>query len=68
MSKQEHKMKKNTVMLSPFMENWLKAVSERVGKNPNNQIRVSHGIHALILEDMKKKGIDTKKIYPRINS
>ena len=54
------------VLLSPDMEDWLKDVSERVGRNPNNQVRVSHGIHALILKDMDENGIDVKKMYPKI--
>lgn len=62
----QHKMHTTNVTLSKAMEGHLVKVSDKAGRNPNNQARVSHGIHVLVLNDMKEDGVDTEKLYPNI--
>jgi len=63
----DHVLKTNNFTISDFMTRHLLGVSQKYGKNPNNQIRASHGLHVLILQDIcKTKGIKTDKLYPNI--
>jgi hypothetical protein len=59
-----HKTRPNNICTSPFMDEIAKIVSERAGKNKNNQISISHGYQILALRyarDVQK--IDTHKLY-----
>lgn len=63
----DHITRKNTVMVSPFMERMIRMASEEAGRNRNNQVRLSHGIQVLALRYARSKGINTEELYPNIN-
>lgn len=63
----DHTTRKNTVMVSPFMERMIRMASEEAGRNRNNQVRLSHGMQVLALRYAKSKGVNTEKLYPNIN-
>jgi hypothetical protein len=55
------------ISLSPAMKRFLEGVSENYGKNANNQASIAHGAQVVILQEMNKIGINTKKRYANIN-
>ena len=59
----DHVCRPNNLMLSPFMERLLEQLSDKAGRNNNNQISKSHGLQVLILRYAQSLGIDTKKLY-----
>lgn len=56
-----------SISLSPAMKRFLKIVSEKAGRNLNNQASIAHGAQVVILREINKIGVDTHKRYPQIN-
>ena len=63
----DHIPKKTNMILSDFMKRTFVEISEKYGKNFNNQATINHGIQVCALRWMQKKGVNTKKLYPTIN-
>jgi hypothetical protein len=55
------------ISLSPAMKRFLEGISEKSGNNRNNQVSIAHGVHAIVLREMNKIGVDTHRLYPHIN-
>lgn len=63
----DHEFRSNNFRVTPFMERILLKVSDSNGRNANNQISLSHGLHVLVLRYAHEEcGIDTKKLYPTV--
>lgn len=63
----DHIIKPRTVLLSDFMIRQFLEMSNKYGRNKNNQTRTSHAIQVASLKLAEKKGINTKLLYPNIN-
>lgn len=59
--------RRQCLLTAPMMDRVAMSVSESVGGNRNKQNSIAHGYQILVLREMQKRGINTKKIYAHIN-
>lgn len=63
----DHTPTKTNMILSEFMKRAFIEISDKAGRNANNQATINHGIQACALRYMRKKGVKTNELYPNIN-